>query len=89
MLDGGPTLLLPENTSRLTMPILLCHGDKDIVTSHLASRKFIEAVASKDKTYKEYPGSYHEIHNDLDRDVVIKDCIEWLTSHSKEASAKL
>jgi len=83
MLAGGPTLLEAENTAKLTLPILLCHGDKDIVTSHLASRRFIDAIASKDKTYKEYPGSYHEIHNDLDRAQVIKDCIDWLSAHAK------
>ncbi|CCG80886.1 Serine hydrolase YJU3 [Taphrina deformans PYCC 5710] len=88
MLDGGKSLLLHENTSRFTAPLLLAHGDADSVCWHLSSKKFIEAIPSKDKTYKEYPESYHEIHNDLDRDVVIKDYIQWLVAHTKE-NAKL
>lgn len=76
MIYGGRTLLLPENTKRFEMPILLVHGTGDVVTSHIDSRAFFDAIPAKDKTYKEYPGSYHEIHNDLDREAVIRDCKE-------------
>lgn len=73
---GGKSLLRPENTSRFEMPILLVHGSGDLVTSHLASRDFFKAIPSKDKTYKEYDGAYHEIHNDIGREAVIQDCKE-------------
>lgn len=76
MIYGGRTLLLPENTARFETPILLVHGTGDVVTSHVDSRTFFDAIPAKDKTYKEYAGSYHEIHNDLDRAAVIKDCKE-------------
>lgn len=74
MLNGGESLLLPENTSRFHKPILLVHGSGDMVTSHVASKRFIAAIPSKDKTYKEYDGVYHELHNDLGRELVIEDC---------------
>lgn len=88
MMAGGGTLLLEENTSRFTAPLLLVHGSGDVVTSHLASKRFIDAIPSKDKTYEEYDGAYHEIHNDLGRDKVIQDCIQWILARSQK-TAKL
>lgn len=74
MLYGGMSLLEPRNTSRFDKPLFLFHGTGDLVTSHLASCRFFEAIPSKDKTHKEYEGVYHDIHNDIGREVAIEDC---------------
>lgn len=89
MLAGGETLLLPENTSRFQTPVLCIHGTGDLVTFHEATRKFFEAIPSKDKTHKEYPDVYHEAHNDLGREIVIEDCKQWILARSGDSSSKL
>ncbi|GAB4818831.1 hypothetical protein N2152v2_005877 [Parachlorella kessleri] len=43
-----------------TLPIYATHGDADKCTSFPATCRFIEGVASKDKTLKAVPGGYHE-----------------------------
>jgi alpha-beta hydrolase superfamily lysophospholipase len=38
-------------------------------------------VGSADKTLNLYEGGYHELLNDLDRDQVIRDLVNWLDQH--------
>jgi len=46
-----------------------------------ASRKLYEAIASTDKTLKIYEGLRHEIFNEVERDKVLSDVVEWLNKH--------
>jgi alpha-beta hydrolase superfamily lysophospholipase len=59
-------------------PILIWHGTADQLTNPDGSREFYAKVGSADKTLKLYEGAYHETLNDLDRDQVIRDLINWL-----------
>jgi alpha-beta hydrolase superfamily lysophospholipase len=43
-----------------------------------------QAISSSDKKMILYPGSYHEIYNDLDQDKVFDDTIIWLDEHIKK-----
>ena len=43
--------------------------------------EIFEKIAIADKTLKIYPGGYHEPHNDLDRNQVMNDVVEWLNTH--------
>ncbi len=61
----------------LHTPLFLLHGDADPVTSHHATCAFFEQVGSADKTLRIYPGSRHETHNDLDRELVIREMCDW------------
>ncbi|MDY7016063.1 MAG: alpha/beta hydrolase, partial [Cyanobacteriota bacterium] len=49
----------------LTVPLLVLHGGGDRVALPEGSRCFFEKVAAPDKVLYEYPGAYHEMHNDL------------------------
>ena len=69
-----------RNISQLQVPILLLHGSADKVNDVKGSREIFERIAI-DKTLKIYPGSYHEPHNDLDRNQVMDDVVEWLDNH--------
>ena len=67
-----------RNINRLQVPILLLHGSADRVNDVAGSQEIFERMGVADKTLKIYPGSYHEPHNDLDRNVVLADVMEWL-----------
>ncbi|NEQ49086.1 MAG: alpha/beta hydrolase [Leptolyngbya sp. SIO3F4] len=69
-----------RNIGQLQVPILLVHGSADKVNDVKGSKEIFERITT-DKTLKIYPGSYHEPHNDLDRNQVMNDLVQWLDTH--------
>jgi alpha-beta hydrolase superfamily lysophospholipase len=61
-------------------PTLIIHGDKDLSTNHLQSIALMDAIPAKDKTLKIYPGGFHELLNDLEKDKVEVDVFDWLAA---------
>ena len=64
--------------SRISLPILLMHGADDRLAAPAGSRLLFDTVSSADKQLKLYPGLYHEIFNEPERDVVIADLAGWI-----------
>ena len=60
------------------LPLLLLHGGSDRVNAATGTGDFYARVMYPDKTIRIYPGSSHELHNDLDRDQVLRDIEQWL-----------
>lgn len=73
---------LKAHLDRLTMPLLIVHGEADAVTPVSGSRLVYERAAAKDKTIRTYPGLFHEIFNEPEREQVLSDVIAWLNAHS-------
>lgn len=69
---------LKKEMPNITIPILILHGTEDHATRPEGSRYYYDHVSSQDKTLKLYEGHYHDLLNDLDKEVVIKDVLEWL-----------
>ena len=69
-----------RNVSQLQVPILLVHGSADKVNDVRGSEEIFARITT-DKTLKIYPGGYHEPHNDLDRNQVMNDLVQWLDEH--------
>ena len=69
------------HASHVTLPILVMHGEDDVLTSPEGSREFIARAGSTDKTLKIYPGLYHEIFNEPEKDVVLGEMTDWLEAH--------
>ena len=63
------------------LPLLLYHGGADRLVPIAGSRTFYEQVTFPDKRWIEYPGGYHESHNDLDRLSVFTNLASWLDEH--------
>lgn len=74
---------LLNEASRITLPVLVFHGDADGIALAEGSREFFQGLSSKDKTLKIYPGFYHETMNEPlgDRKQVISDIINWIKKH--------
>lgn len=73
--DAGEWAL--QNAARMHLPTLIVHGTADRLTSVEASRDFASRAASL-VTLKEYPGLYHELHNEPEKESVLHDVAEWL-----------
>lgn len=70
-----------EGASRVTVPALLVHGSADAICDPAGAREVLEALASRDKTITVYPGLYHEVFNEPERERVLSDVIAWLDAH--------
>jgi acylglycerol lipase len=65
----------------ITLPVLILHGTKDKATKPSGSQRFFDHAGSQDKTLKLYDGHYHDLLNDLDKEVVMGDIKTWLKAH--------
>jgi alpha-beta hydrolase superfamily lysophospholipase len=65
----------------LLVPLLLYHGTSDPLVPIDGSRTFFANVKEIDKTFVEWPGGYHESHNDLHRAEVFATVTGWLERH--------
>jgi alpha-beta hydrolase superfamily lysophospholipase len=68
---------LDQWEGRFDMPVLLMHGGSDMITSAAATREFARR-AKGDITYREWPGLYHEIHNEKENQEVFEYLWEWM-----------
>jgi len=62
----------------LQIPLLMVHGEADRVNLPSGSSNFFSAVSFPDKELVLYPGGFHELHNDLDKEKELGDIIRWL-----------
>ena len=73
---------LEKEFSKITLPVFILHGTSDKAAKQSGSQFFYDHVGSSDKTLKFYEGYYHDLLNDLDKESVMNDIIEWVKKHS-------
>ncbi len=64
----------------ITLPVLILHGMLDQNAKPAGSQLFYETAGSLDKTLKLYEGAFHDLLNDLDKEVVMADINSWLNA---------
>lgn len=69
---------LTENFTKFTVPVLIIHGTDDKATRPAGSQYFYDHAASTDKTLKLYEGHYHDLLNDVDKELVMADIQNWI-----------
>lgn len=65
----------------INAPILIMHGDADRLAAPEGSRRFASEVSSTDVTLREWPGAYHELHHEPEREEVLAEILAWLENH--------
>ncbi len=78
---------LPARLPRLSVPLLALHGTHDQICPLAGSAMVHDAVSSPDRTLRRYPGLYHEVFNEPEREAILTDLICWLTDRSTSHSA--
>jgi alpha-beta hydrolase superfamily lysophospholipase len=79
---------LKEKMPNFRVPVFIIHGTMDKATRPQGSEYFYEHAGSTDKTLKLYEGHFHDLLNDVDREVVMDDILAWLNERiPAEASA--
>ena len=77
MMDGCQWL--QNYRGETAVPLLIMQGDEDKITNFAATRK-LAAEIHGDVTFKPWPGKYHELHNETNKEQVLDFVWEWLVS---------
>jgi alpha-beta hydrolase superfamily lysophospholipase len=84
LLGGMAEICTPSFIARMPkkLPIYVMAGEFDAVNDRLAGirklRKAYEAAGMEDVTVRVYPGARHELFNEINRDEVTRELIEWI-----------
>lgn len=69
---------MPQRARQLTAPLLVVHGAQDTLVPASGSELLVDCVGSTDVHLKVYPGLYHEVFNEPERDRVLDDVTAWI-----------
>ncbi|HEY9287751.1 MAG TPA: lysophospholipase [Candidatus Dormibacteraeota bacterium] len=73
---------LIRRAPELQVPFLLLHGRDDRIVDPAGSQQFFRRATAPERAFCLYPGMYHEIFNELDRERVFADIESWLTGET-------
>ena len=71
---------IQAQAAKIRLPLLLLHGGDDSMASPESSRFLNLHASSTDKTLNIYPGLFHEIFNEPERQLVFTDIVRWCDS---------
>lgn len=71
-----------NNAPLIEIPLLVCHGEKDNITSMKASQDFANAIGASAE-FKVWKGAKHEPHQDIDKEKVWEYYYKWVLDHIK------
>lgn len=72
---------LEQDRGKISLPVLVMHGEGDVMAAVGGSQQFFDGVGSADKTLRLYPGLYHEIFNEPEQAQVLGELCDWLDAH--------
>lgn len=76
---GDMADVMEQKATKVNCPVLVLHGGKDIFTKRESVDRFYQHFPEgTDKTKKFYPGSFHLLMYDHERDRIFKDVSQWL-----------
>ncbi len=67
----------------INTPLLMIHGAADRLNSAEGAKKFFDRIQARDKEFISYPDCYHELHNDLDNEIMLNDLLNWVNRHNE------
>jgi acylglycerol lipase len=79
---------LNREFSLIKLPVLILHGTEDKATNPSGSQFFYDHTGSTDKTLKLYEGHYHDLLNDVDKEIVMADIANWIDAHIAATQTK-
>jgi acylglycerol lipase len=67
-----------KRAGEIRLPVLMMIGSADPIAQPERGRQVFDRLGSPDKTLKVYDGFLHEVLNEVGRERVIQDLVEWL-----------
>jgi len=65
--------------AELRVPFLLLHGGDDRIVDVTGSERFFARATVPGRAFRVYPGMFHEVFNEVDREEVFADIESWLS----------
>ncbi|BAZ39343.1 alpha/beta hydrolase fold protein [Calothrix sp. NIES-4101] len=78
-----------KHASTLEVPLLILHGSKDKVAPPEGSLAFFQQVTFVDKERYLYQGDYHDLHQDINYNVMLTDLENWLEKHLEKVTSRV
>jgi len=75
---NGAVTRVQSQALKFNMPVLIMHGSGDKMADPEGSKTFYQNISSKDKTLKIYDDFFHEIMNEIEKERVYSDILNWL-----------
>lgn len=69
------------------VPVFIIHGTDDKATRPQGSQYFYDNVGSEDKTLKFYEGGYHDLLNDIEKEIGMADILTWVNERIPKETA--
>lgn len=67
-----------EKMPTVTLPILILHGTEDKLVNPKGSDLLFRKISSQDKTLTKYPGLYHELLNEFEKEQIMVEILDWI-----------
>ncbi len=80
--------LIQAQMEAVRLPLLILHGTGDFMTDPNGSRQLYRRATSPDKTLRLYPGLYHELFSEPERDQAVADLLAWLDARRGSGSTR-
>src|SRR5512145_3170684 len=74
-------ILASQSIYKINIPLLVMHGDADPITSFRQTGGFVRNADSR-TIFKEWPGGYHELHNEPNEPEVFNYLLNWLNNQN-------
>lgn len=74
-------LYILDHADQIAVPLLLLQGTADRLVNPPMTAEFAKHVPTNLITYQSFPGYYHELHNEPEKDRVIQIMIDWFDQH--------
>lgn len=71
---------ISEKAGKIDIPMIIVQGADDLLVEPSGAQMLYDRISSENKSIKVYEGLYHEVFNEPDREVVLKDVADWLES---------
>ena len=76
-----------EWAPRIKTPLIVMHGTKDRLASVDSTTRLFERIASSDKELVIYPGFYHELFNEPEKQQIYDRVTEWLDKRREDKTS--
>ena len=70
--------MIQADAASFELPVLVVHGTEDGLTNRKGSELFVQKAQTEDKTLRLFPGGYHELIHDHDREEMIQTVVDWV-----------
>jgi alpha-beta hydrolase superfamily lysophospholipase len=80
-MEAAPLAL--RDTHRVDSPTLVLHGGDDSIADPAGSRELHAGLGVQDKQLNVYPGLFHEIFNEPEREEVLTDVLRWIEERAR------